>query len=413
MNLTEKLKAFVGSSKGKIEKDEKGKKYYWLLEKIKGEVVKTQYGEHIEKTVVYGKQYEHSGLKLSKILEIPFDELDAIFNNKHKGMDILRTAFLDTETTGLAGGSGTYAFLIGVGFFEKNCFKILQFFMPDYSEEASILVRLNNVLSEFEFLITFNGKVYDIPLLNTRYVINKLDSPLKEIHNLDLLTACRKIFKKRLKSVALSNLEKQLLYMERENDIPGFLIPSVYFNYLRTGEIDGLLPIFYHNQKDILSMVNLLYAVFDVVKNPLYSHICRDEDYICIGKLYEDRGDFEKSIECYKKALETESVKKEAYVRLSLLYKKLNMWDKAVDLWMEMVNKNIDPVFALEELAKYFEHKEKNYEEAVKAAEKALSILMIKKRLLHIDDNKIFDFKKRLERLKGKKSKAIGQIYLL
>lgn len=412
MNLTEKLKTFIGSSKNRLDKEVEKGKYFWIAEKIEGKIVKTPLGEHIEKEVIYDNKYEYSGVKLSEVLEIPINELDSVFKNLSKKIEIEKIAFLDTETTGLAGGSGTYAFLIGVGFFENNYFRLNQFFMPDYSEEPSLLLRLREILSGFEFVVTFNGKIYDVPLLNTRYVINKMNPPFHELCNLDLLIVSRRIFKKRLKSVALGNLERQLFYMERENDIPGFMIPAVYFNYLRTSRAEDLIPIFFHNQKDILSMVNLLYTIFDVVKNPLGSNLCRGEDYICIAKLYEEKGDFQKSIECYKKAIESENIKEEACIKLSLLYKKLKMWDEAVSMWMEMAEKNIGTLIALEELSKYFEHIEKNYDKAIKEVERALHILSLKKRLLNQpDDKKLLEFKKRLERLKDKRLKNKGQIF--
>ena len=145
--------------------------------------------------------------------------------------------FLDTETTGLAGGSGTYAFLIGVGRITPDGFRVRQFFMRDFGEEASLLSALTEHLKQFEVLITYNGRTFDQPLLETRFRMVRQRPPFSSLAHLDLLFGARRLWKLRFDSCRLVDLENQILGVERQGDLPGELIPYFYFEYLRTHEI--------------------------------------------------------------------------------------------------------------------------------------------------------------------------------
>ena len=142
-----------------------------------------------------------------------------------------RWAFLDTETTGLAGGTGTYAFLIGVGSIDASGFRLRQFFMRDYGEEASLLYRLAEYLAQFDVLITYNGKSYDQPLLETRFRMARARHPFDRMQHLDLLFGARRLWKLRLESCRLVDLENRILGVEREGDLPGEMIPYVLLRF--------------------------------------------------------------------------------------------------------------------------------------------------------------------------------------
>ena len=158
-----------------------------------------------------------------------------------------RWAFLDTETTGLAGGTGTYAFLIGVGRICDDGFRVRQFFLREYGEERSALWALREHLEQFDVLITYNGKSYDQPLLETRYQMTRQKPPFARMAHLDLLFGARRLWKLRLENCRLVQLEQQILGMFREGDLAGELIPYVYFEYLRSQDATRLVPIFHHN----------------------------------------------------------------------------------------------------------------------------------------------------------------------
>ena len=195
--------------------------------------------------------------------------------------------------------------------------------MRDYDEEAAVLYSLGNLLAQFDGLVSFNGKSYDIPLLTTRYTLNRMENPIDKFLHLDLLSAARRVYRERLKSVSLSSLETNLLSLKREGDIPGFQIPAVYFRFLRDKNPYPLKPIFYHNRMDILSMVTLAISIAKSFDRPFESETCAEQDYYCLGRVFEDMGMIERSIKCYQKALNVPGVREKSYRQLSMLYKRL------------------------------------------------------------------------------------------
>ena len=207
---------------------------YFVEELISGQVVATSAGEHFETEKLYQRHRRHGSIDISSLIELPDDLLDSLSGNTILKSHPKRWAFLDTETTGLAGGAGTYAFLIGVGSIDEEGFRVRQFFMRDFGEEASLLARLTEYLSGFDVLITYNGKTYDVPLLETRYRMARSKPPFARLAHLDLLHGARRLWKLRLDSCRLVDLENQILGLEREGDLPGEMIPYYYFQYLRT-----------------------------------------------------------------------------------------------------------------------------------------------------------------------------------
>src|SRR5262249_33194494 len=152
-----------------------------------------------------------------------------LLTGKQIECDPSRIAFLDTETTGLSGGTGTYAFLVGIGTWRSSGFLVEQFFMRNFDEEAAVICPLEERLSQVKVVVTFNGKCFDLPLLESRFVMHRRDWPLADGIHLDLLHPSRRLWKLRLKDCSLANLEREVLGFEREEDIPGYLIPQVYF----------------------------------------------------------------------------------------------------------------------------------------------------------------------------------------
>jgi uncharacterized protein len=141
--------------------------------------------------------------------------------------DFRQWLFLDTETTGLAGGTGTYAFLVGLGWWEENGFVVEQYFMRDHGEEPSLLLEVLERLDQRRVLVTFNGKSFDWPLLQTRFQMTRVGTVPEPLAHLDLLHPARQIWRLRLKSVALTQLEKHILQLDRGQDIPSETIPEI------------------------------------------------------------------------------------------------------------------------------------------------------------------------------------------
>jgi len=415
VNLYDKLKTYIGKDENRdgIQPYDRGnegfdsgdflriQKNELIGRALNATPVKTPLGEHLIAVNSYEDAFCHADVRLSGIFTIPPEIIGLIAKDScYNSFDFMKSVFIDTETTGLAGGSGTYAFLIGVGYFEGQSFKLVQYFMRDYDEEPAVLHSLNNLVKGFESVVSFNGKAYDIPLLSTRFLINRMENPMGKPFHLDLLASARRLYKERLASVSLSSLETNLFSMERQGDMPSFEIPSIYFRFLRDKNPNPLKPIFYHNRMDILSMVTLIIKMAGALQDPFGSDSCAAQDFYCLGKLYEEMEMFGESIKSYSKALEIPGVREKAYVRLSLLYKRLGRWDEAQKLWMQMARDNIHTAFALVELAKMYEHRTREYEKAEQVTRRALELAYKSRGLLGFTpEEEIKELKKRLERI--------------
>src|SRR5271163_2616435 len=165
--------------------------------------------------------------------------------------------FLDTETTGLMGGTGTYPFLVGIAWWDAGGLEVEQFFMREHSEEHALLVTLAERMAERRVLVTFNGKSFDWPLLETRYRMTRTIHPPAPRAHLDFLHPARNLWRLRLGSVRLAELERHVLGWNRGADIVSEMIPQIYFEYLRGGPPEPLVPIFMHNQMDLRGLAAL------------------------------------------------------------------------------------------------------------------------------------------------------------
>jgi uncharacterized protein YprB with RNaseH-like and TPR domain len=203
-------------------------------------------------------------------------------------LPIEKFAFLDAETSGLSGGTGTYAFLVGIGRFTGGAFLLRQFFMRDPSEEPAMLEALIDFLAPCKALVSFNGKAFDAPLLAARYTLRRIPLPLRGCAHLDLLPLARRLWRDRLPSRALKYLEEHILGVTRASEeTPGYEIPWLYFDYLRSGDARPLAGVFYHNAMDVTAMAALLGRISDLLANP-YQETTHGVDFIALGKLYED-----------------------------------------------------------------------------------------------------------------------------
>ena len=268
--------------------------------------------------------------------------------NLDDAIDLKRTAFIDTETTGLAGGTGTLAFLIGVGTFEEDdSFTLRQFFLRSPAEEPATLLHLAEWLDHYEAIVTFNGRGFDMPLLQTRFILHRLRPAILSMPNLDLLTPARRVWRSRLESCSLKSLEYHILDVHRDqDDIDGSLIPQIYFDYVRSGDAREMPRVMYHNAFDILSMVTLatrLIQIFDEDRTaPLTA-----ADWYALGKWHADRDEHDQAERYLRQAVEDLAdalIQQQAAMRLSLLYKQLDRRNEAIGLW-EAVAQDPDAAF--------------------------------------------------------------------
>jgi len=289
-------------------------------------------------------------------------------DQKISSLPISRFAFLDTETSGLSGGTGTYAFLVGAArFMEDGTFVLRQFFMRDPAEEPALLEGLANFLAPCEALVTFNGKAFDAPLLTTRYKLHYIPVPYQEYSHLDLLPLARRLWRDRLESRALKYLEEHVLGLTRSSEeVPGYEIPWLYFDYLRTGDARPLGGVFYHNAMDVVAMAALLAHMNDMIQSPYEGKVQHGLDFVALGKLFEDLGHWGEAARLFERGLEFELDESDfgvAVKRLSILQKRRGDMDQAVQLWEQAAGRG--HLYAFIELAKHYEHKQRDVQSAL------------------------------------------------
>lgn len=355
----------------------------WFIEEwAEGQVTANEFGEHFQTERLFASHKPHGSADIGALAELPENLLDSLGAGEIRSVPPNRWAFLDTETTGLVGGSGTYAFLIGVGRITREGFRVRQFFMREYCEERSILAALEAHLNDFDVLITYNGKTYDQPLLETRYYMTRRKPPFARLDHLDLLHGARRLWKLRLENCRLIQLEQEVLGMYREGDLPGELIPYVYFDYLRSREAQRLVPIFHHNAMDIVTLACLTAIVPAAFRSTDPESLTRlgvrrGEDLSSIARWLLAAGEYEQALELFRRAINTGLPDKLLFRVLwdtALLEKKLGRTQAAVSVFTELSNcRNEYRIAALEELAKYYEHEENEYALALEFTNQALA----------------------------------------
>ena len=295
--------------------------------------------------------------------------------------DIEKCLFIDTETTGLSGGAGTVAFLVGVGYIRRGSMTVEQFFMRDYSDEPELLYRLKALMEQHECAVSFNGRTFDIPLLRSRFTMNRMkDYP--ELFDLDLLPPSRRVWKLRLESCRLSNLEERILGLARENDIPGSEVPQRYFEFLKTGNMALMDDVIRHNYQDIVSLGLLMDKLLSVYRDPEKQGYV--QDLFSLGKALEKQGEHARARELYRlsavprralsiTALRDGGVAGQANARLFRLCLKAGDVQGAISTLEQMLAREQLGIMPHIELAKIYEHRLKDFKRALVHTRSALS----------------------------------------
>lgn len=349
----------------------------FIEELMSGEVVRTPHGEHFETEKLWERHRRHGSVEISDLHELPEDLLEPLSEGAIQQAHPVKWAFLDTEATGLAGGSGTYAFLIGVGAIEPAGFRLRQFFMRDYGDEPSLLFRLAEHLQQFDVLITYNGKTYDQPLLETRFRMSRARPPFNRMEHLDLLFGARRLWKLRLESCRLVDLENRILGVERQGDLPGEMIPYCYFDFLRTKQAFQLIPIFHHNAIDILSLACLTAIVPLAFRSPEEANFRHGADLIGLARWLRQAERNEEALRLFRRAVAMglpDDLLFRTLWDIAALERRLGCDAAALAAMAELAgSRNPFRVRALEELAKHYEHRERNYAMALEMTRSALA----------------------------------------
>lgn len=334
-----------------------------------GEVVRNEFGEHFQTERLFPSHRPHGSSDIGALSELDPTLLRSL-SEEIPAVAPSKWAFLDTETTGLIGGSGTYAFLIGIGRITADGFRVRQFFMREYIEEPSLLTAVEEHLREFDVLVTYNGKTYDQPLLETRYRMNRSRTPFDRLPHVDLLYGARRLWKLRLSSCKLMQLENDVLGFQREGDVAGELIPYIYFEFLRSREACRIVPILHHNAMDILTLACLSAIVPAAFRSATPQGLAqlglrRGEELLGIARWLVRAGDGEAALALLRRAVDAglpDPLLFRTLWDIAQLEKKAQRSAAALSVLTELAScPNAYRVSALEELAKHYEHRERNY----------------------------------------------------
>ncbi len=301
-------------------------------------------------------------------------------NEALSGRRLSEFVYLDTETTGLATTSGTYAFLTGLGYVDGDSFRVDQLFMRDYGVEPAYLWLLGERLAKFAGVVTYNGRAFDIPLLQARFITNRVFDPPIPASHLDMLGPARRLWRTRGSGCRLTELESEVLGVSRQGDVPGHLIPNIYFQAVRSGNAAPLQAVFYHNMEDILSLAGLTSAAVRLVDPDDADYPEIGEDLYGLARVLEEVGDH-KAGKLYGKAIErgfrSPIMKEEALCRFGLYHRKAGNVEGALELFTVLARDGwAFKSFGLIEISKYLEHKKRAFEQAAEAAQAALQVLV-------------------------------------
>ena len=292
--------------------------------------------------------------------------------------------FLDTETTGLAGGTGTYAFLIGLAWWDAGGLQVEQLFLRDFSEEHSLLQAVADRVAERPVLVTFNGKSFDWPLLENRFTMTRAIRVPRLAAHLDLLHPARALWKLRLGSVRLVELERHVLDARRlgwhrEDDVASSMIPQYYFDYLRGGTAQPLAGVVKHNQMDLRGLAALFGKINSLLESRGDGFGETDSlDLFGLSKFLHRRGEKELAQTVCARALDAGlpvEFRPQATRELALMAKRRGDAEHAAALWQELVANPQETVLACEQLAIHFERHVRDFVQAAKFAQLGLKSL--------------------------------------
>jgi len=336
----------------------------------------TPYGRHYVVREVLDGSHCHGKVLLSRFSCDELRRLMTLMHEKETVPDRDSIVFLDTETTGMQ-GAGMVPFMVGLGHFNGDDFHIVQYFIRDFDEEPSMLHALGKILERFRLVVTYNGATFDIPLLESRFILARLENPLLGMPHLDLLTGARRLWRNGHGSCRLVALEREIVSFLRGPDIPGSLIPRVYFDFVNHGSSSAyrqLESVFSHNVDDIVSLAALTVCACDRVTaepvlfdNPL--------DLYSLARILENTPDWKKSRTLYEMALAGGLPKpscSRAAESLAVIYRRCGEHERALAICMELIQSPTFSMVAFEGAAIHHERIEGNPVRALEIVDEGL-----------------------------------------
>jgi hypothetical protein len=374
-SLADRLRRVLGNSRPKVStRPREVGPLQDIAELVDGVEVVVDEGACFATERRYPRGHLHGRSSLDAALDVPTRAWGVLLRDQCLG-DLAAESmlFLDTETTGLSGGTGTFVFMVGMAFFEDGDLVARQVFMRHHAEETALLGAIRPLLRRFDAVVSFNGKAFDVPLLRTRHSANRVPWPLEADAHLDLLFPARRLWRDRLDSCTLQTLERHIVGHARDDDIPGWMIPDAYFRYLRGGDAYPIAQVFRHNLDDVLSLVALCGRIGAMVAEP--ARVTDHGQRVQIGRLYEETGFRREAAVHYRgvsESAEAGDARGEAAARLGWLLKRQGDHDAAAEVWRRMIGDGARSVESSVELAKYLEHRKRDVSAAIQVVEALL-----------------------------------------
>ncbi len=354
-------------------------------DELPGQPVTTPLGTYQLIETAYALDFQHGPNRLADLLAYEAAACARLARDEgFLGADLRSLAFIDTETTGLAGGAGTLVFLVGVGVLTNDQFVLRQYFLRDPAEERALLTALVADLAPRTGWVTFNGRAFDLPLLETRLTLNRQRGALGRRPHLDLLAPARRLYRGRLPSCSLGAIEHEVFHILRDHDdVPGYLIPQLYLDYLRTRDPRDMRRVIYHNTVDILSMVTLAAHLLEVFGGdgaaPRARAVARaPEDILRLALWHDDNGRAAEAEAAYRQALALRLKLDDRQVglrRLALLFKRQQRRADMAPLWEQLASFTVDDPECFIELAKFYEWHAADLAKAQAWAERAAAVV--------------------------------------
>jgi uncharacterized protein len=349
-----------------------------VADSLGGRRVSTRFGE----CLVIDRRYEadrwHGDIRIGECVIEDVDSLRLLDPSLSGGDDLSRTIFIDLETTGLSGGAGTLAFLVGCGYFDLGAFQVRQFLLTSHAGERALLAAVAEFFDATDLIVTYNGKTFDVPVMETRWMFHRMEMPLDGVPHFDMLHPARRLWKNRSTEggedagCRLSTLERTLFDVQRVGDVGGFEIPGRFFGYVRSGDPRPLEPVLEHNRIDLVSLAAVTARAVRLARGG--HEACRDcGEALALGKVYDKAEHYGRAEACFRRAAAAPEsmVRAEALYRLGVRLRRDRRFPDAASVWRELMEfteprsmrrgmlADLRQV-AVEALAIHHEHREKD-----------------------------------------------------
>jgi uncharacterized protein YprB with RNaseH-like and TPR domain len=381
-------------------------------------IVETGEGSFVMRECMYSLDHQHGHYKLGQVVE--GYELLSRISKRFQTMNHVRSyrdlLFFDTETTGLGVGAGNVPFMIGYGYYTDTEFVSVQLFIRHPGEERAMLIYFGEFIQRFTHVVTYNGRTFDWPIVRNRYVMNRISIEDHDLEQLDLLYISRNLWKNSIISCRLSNVEEQRLGIIRHNDVSGAYAPMIYFQYLADGDVGPLEGVFLHNELDVLTLATLATHLGTILAGQLDLTKVDTDDVFRIA-VWLDQADLTDLAELALTELMTRPADRRRTYLLAIaaMYKKKKRFERAVVLWEEAAGightvQSSQPFTMLQpliELAMYYEHQCKRYDQALDMVEEALNRAERRQAIRRLSDKD----RQLIDQLHKRRARLMSKVY--